>query len=1466
MKITIDNFEQHIPSIIVNRGKRYFLNEQVISAKFKEETNTLYSIVQGSFDYFVEVSFDKGAIVDFSCTCPYANTTQICKHIVASFFHVKSNKLLFEDVHGRKSNLKSDNEIKNDLIQATLEFHQEPRFDNDLRYFQQNFSVLSLKNILRSYKLEDIYPVFISLEDKIPNENLKDYIEIYNDTYNLGRNNIPEILKKLQTSSDSLTKKYFYYSLIKNHIPLNDLDYYNNEFIKYLIITFEDSNKFIKLFRISNMDCFDKIKKYIETNHQESKVIKFFLNAIDLPTIERFLLLETLVDVETIRLFIKHPSFVNIPLDLALYLNEKYDRSLNVETLKLSYNQIVDNIELFKNNLTDVMITYLENVITSRSSNIALKKIDALKLLRLFDENYNYSTIDHVENLAIIHNLVDVDRLFKIKNEGLPQFYKNNYHFNEFYKNFEYTNYQYIIRPNLFSTSENIVVFNSNDDYILTIVANLNYEELSYKNDYHYSIKPEDVINELLYRDISRETSNAFDEFYAKEEVQRKIRNETMIKTKSKNLVFELSSLLMNQPEVILENKVTAQPIISFDDHFNKNDKILRTNENITVGLKVGNDQLYFVKNISNFFNYINEQTFQQYGKRLAFDHNIKSFTSNSQKIIDVLEKNQGYDYYKNNLGVNLSPRRFKELFTYLLGKQIVLYNLTPKEDYEQYDVLNDPYKVLVKVSEDSFDVNLINDLNKYQVKLLKTPYLDLIINVNSKTIGVVNYSSNKIRTLVDFLLDNKEFDTSYVIDDLIKTVIPLIKQEVKLDSSLEGKIEEFAFKADSYFDYDETIDAIKVESNFFEGDKPLAKEELEQHKIYLTNYRNVLKGFNFNEYNLITKQEHIVNFLNADLTPIKEIGNIFVSDVLTNMKIKKLSQVSVNVSLEQNILKTHIESVDLSNQDLSKVLEAYKQGKKYIKLNDNVILTDDEAIKELALFMELNELDFKDIQDGYEKPIYEVFKFEGNDSLELNIEDKLIDVISSIINYKDLEVTEDVKLYDVLKPYQQEGYKWLKTLSNHQLGGILADDMGLGKTLQMITFLENEEFDLSIVICPKSLIYNWANEMIKFNASFKHLVYSGLKDERIVLMDKIVNSKEKTLIITSYDTLRNDIEEFKALQFDTVILDEAQNIKTVNALRTKAVKELNANKRFVLTGTPIENSVYDLWSIFDFILPGYLYEYNKFTKIGSKVHEDDVDTLDFLIKKIQPFILRRIKKDVLKQLPEKQEEVLYATFDGKNRDVYDAYLKDVQNKLVDGPIGGVEILKDLMRLRQLCISPKLVYDNYEDEQLKIEVAKDLINEAISSGHKVLVFSSFVQALELVKENYKDEESYILTGKTPAEERIAMSNEFNKEEATQKVFFISLKAGGTGLNLVGADIVIHLDPWWNVAAENQASDRAHRIGQQNVVTVYKIVMKDSIEERIIELQNKKRDLFDKMIDHDQEISKMTLDDYKFILS
>ena len=1466
MKVTIDNFENQLPTTIVNRGKKYFLNEQVISLKFNEKSNILESIVQGSFDYFVEVIFDKGTIIDFSCTCPYANSTQMCKHIAASLYDVRSNKIIYDDVRGLKNNFKSDYEVLNELIKATIDFHQEPRFDEQLKSFEQNFSIHSLKNILRSYRLEDIYPVFQALEGKIPNEYLKEYIEIYNDSYNLGKSNMPELLKKLQTSSESLTKKYFYHSVIKSQADLNDLHYYNNEFIKYLIITFEESNKFLKLFKISNMDCFEKIKKYIETNPQQSKVIRFFLNAIDLPTIERFLLLETLVDEETIRLFIQHPSFTNIPLDLALYLNEKYDRNLNVETLKLSYNQIVDNIDLFKTNLISVMITYLENVITSRSSNIALKKLDALKLLSLFDENYNYSRVEHVENLAIIHGFISVDRLFTIKNEGLPQFYKNKYHYDEFYKNIDNTNYQFVIRPNLFSTGENIIVFNNNDDYILTIVANLNYEELSYKNDYHYSIDPEDVINDLLHADISRETSNSFDEFYAKEEVERKVRNQAMIKTKSKNLVFELSSLLMNQTEVILENKVTAQPIISFDSHFSKSDKILRTAENITVGLKVGNDQLYFVKNISNFFNYITEQTFQQYGKRLAFDHNIKSFTNKSQKIIDVLEKNQGFDYYKNNLGVNLSPRRFNELFTYLLGEQIILYNLTPEDDYEQYDVLKDPYLVTVKVSEDSFDVNLINDLNKYQVKLLKTPYLDLIINVNSKTIGVVNYSSNKIRTLVDFLLDNKDFDSSYVIDDLIKTVIPLIKKEVKLDSNLEDRIEEFAFKADSYFDYDESLDAIKVESNFFEGNKPLTKEELEQHQIYLKNYRNVLKSFNFNDDNLITKQEHIVNFLNADLNPIKEIGNIFVSEVLTNMKIKKLSQVSVNVSLEQNILKTHIESVDLSNEDLSKVLEAYKQGKKYIKLDDNVILTDDESIRELALFMELNELDFKDIEQGYEKPIYEVFKFEGNDSLELNIEDQLIDVISSIINYKDLEVNDDVNLYDVLKPYQQEGYKWLKTLSNHQLGGILADDMGLGKTLQMITFLENEEFDLSIVICPKSLIYNWANEMVKFNASFKHLVYSGLKEERLVLMDEIVNSNEKTLIITSYDTLRNDIEEFKALDFDTVILDEAQNIKTVNALRTKAVKELNANKRFVLTGTPIENSVYDLWSIFDFILPGYLYDYNKFTKIGSKVHEDDVDTLDFLIKKIQPFILRRIKKDVLKQLPEKQEEVLYATFDGKNRNVYDAYLKDVQNKLVDGPIGGVEILKDLMRLRQLCISPKLVYDNYEDEQLKIEVAKDLINEAISSGHKVLVFSSFVQALELVKENYKDEESYILTGKTPAEERIAMSNEFNREESSQKVFFISLKAGGTGLNLIGADIVIHLDPWWNVAAENQASDRAHRIGQENVVTVYKIVMKDSIEERIIELQNKKLDLFDKMIDHDQEISKMTLDDYKFILS
>ena len=365
-------------------------------------------------------------------------------------------------------------------------------------------------------------------------------------------------------------------------------------------------------------------------------------------------------------------------------------------------------------------------------------------------------------------------------------------------------------------------------------------------------------------------------------------------------------------------------------------------------------------------------------------------------------------------------------------------------------------------------------------------------------------------------------------------------------------------------------------------------------------------------------------------------------------------------------------------------------------------------------------------------------------------------------------------------------------------------------------------------------------------------------------------NYKENIVYIISYDTLRNDLDEFNEYTFNYAILDEAQAIKNMQALKTKSVKRITSLNKLVLTGTPIENSVADLWSIFDFLMPSYLFNYDRFRlEIEKGVLMNDDEAYNRLIIKTKPFILRRKKNDVLKDLPDKVEETISISMSKEQRMLYDAYLLQTRKALnQDASNNKIMVLSMLTRLRQICISPALVVDK-DLESEKINYCLDMVDNLINTDHKVLIFSQFVSALDIIQNELSKRgiEYFIITGDTSSKRRLEMAEEFNKESSKEKVFLISLKAGGTGLNLVGADTVIHLDPWWNVAIENQASDRAHRIGQERKVTVFKLIMNNSIEEKVIELQKNKKEIADRIIsNNDTDISNLSFNDYDYLLS
>ena len=420
---------------------------------------------------------------------------------------------------------------------------------------------------------------------------------------------------------------------------------------------------------------------------------------------------------------------------------------------------------------------------------------------------------------------------------------------------------------------------------------------------------------------------------------------------------------------------------------------------------------------------------------------------------------------------------------------------------------------------------------------------------------------------------------------------------------------------------------------------------------------------------------------------------------------------------------------------------------------------------------------------------------------------------------------------------------------------------MGLGKTLQMITvFLDyknnNKNHKASIVISPSSLVLNWKSEIEKFAPDLKILVISGTSSQRNQLIDKIENYD---VAITSYDLLKRDMEKYeeKNYNFKYIVADEAQYLKNNNTQNAKTIKKLKSETKFALTGTPIENSLAELWSIFDFVMPGYLFSYKKFKTNYEMpiVRDNDKREMEKLKLLIEPFVLRRTKKQVLTELPEKTVTILNNEMNEEQKNIYLSYLMRARNEIQkDIDINGInknhiQILAALTRLRQICCHPGLFIENYNGTSSKLEQCMEIIEEGINAGHKILLFSTYTSIFPFIEEklNEKNIKYFKLTGATKVDERLKLVDEFN-ENSDVKVFLISLKAGGTGLNLIGADMVIHYDPWWNLSAENQATDRAYRIGQKNNVQVYKLITKDSIEEKIYDLQNKKGKLTENMLD------------------
>ena len=625
-----------------------------------------------------------------------------------------------------------------------------------------------------------------------------------------------------------------------------------------------------------------------------------------------------------------------------------------------------------------------------------------------------------------------------------------------------------------------------------------------------------------------------------------------------------------------------------------------------------------------------------------------------------------------------------------------------------------------------------------------------------------------------------------------------------------------------------------------------------------------------------MTGQEAIFNFVSEGLQHLQELAEVYLSNDFKRMTPRK-PKFAGKMRLNGSALELKFTQDDEPAQEILAIMEALARRRRYFRLKDGSFLDlsamDELRVLEISVWLE----NLQALKTGALKlrTDFEAAQAEGAESVAMGDDTIRLQAyracyLQSLLESLGLPIevdektqatvrlltdpgkVQDVKLPDglSLRPYQERGFQWLLALDRLHMGGVLADDMGLGKTVQVIALLmaTRQEGQVSLVVAPTTLTYNWLSELGRFAPDLSVMVLGGSAAQRASQIRHVKEAHDVDVLITSYPLIRQDIEQLTTIEFRFAILDEAQHIKNAGSKGAQAVRQLQAQTRFALTGTPLENGVGELWSIFNFVLPGYLLSYSAFLRR----YQDGTDAED-LRRRISPFLMRRLKKEVLTELPDKIESVFTAQMSPEQAKVYEATMMRLRQR-VDSIVkekgferGRTEVLAAITQLREICCHPSLVLDDYTGTSGKLDMLLDMLPEAIAKGRRVLLFSAFTSMLKILRRELDDAgyETMYLDGDTPAQRRVEMAEQFNAGQG--QIFLISLKAGGTGLNLTGADMVIHYDPWWNPAAEDQATDRAYRIGQTRKVEVIRLVTHASIEEQVVALGQRKKALVDQLI-------------------
>lgn len=931
----------------------------------------------------------------------------------------------------------------------------------------------------------------------------------------------------------------------------------------------------------------------------------------------------------------------------------------------------------------------------------------------------------------------------------------------------------------------------------------------------------------------------------------------------------------------ITRGRVKLEPVMDFD----------YDRRSLRLQFKIGDKRMYIVKNVNDFFDNVKNQTFCRYGKQLEFSHQQSAFTKESLELIALLLESASRGprnplVYEDNRYLTLTPVMADAFLQRMEGSVIWLSgDLSGNLRQEKIKVVREDPTLQVTISGKDEGKKAVLDFQEVlwfkgaeHLYVFKGDQLYVCSEDYHKAVGGILRMSRpkkQVRFRYRYYNYSEEYPRQFELVQsdygyFCATLLPVLHKYMKVvckDIDFDDyHMQEGRYEA--YFSIQEGDILCHAKAIYGEKEHNLltVAELNESYRDIRLEHelRLLLKGY-FPEisadgkaFRLPKDDEKIAELIEYGLGEIRELADVFLSEEFKRIRIAPKLHITAGLSVKGNLLKVSWNVEEMESEEIAKILAAYEKKKKYFRLKSGELLNlKDSGIDVLGKIYENLKPEKQAMLAGEaEVPLYRALYLnnlaeENREQLILKKNEKFIQFMEQFEEARKRKYPLPDKLTAKLREYQLEGFQWLSSLAAFGFGGILADDMGLGKTLQMIAYLCSIQGKTHLVICPASLVYNWEAEFARFAGHLSVCLVVGDAKQRAQLID---DYRKYDVLVTSYDLLKRDVEYYAGKQFGCQVIDEAQYIKNHLTQASKAVRVIESEVRFALTGTPIENRISELWSIFDYIMPEYLYSYRQFRErfeanIMNQVKDDSIEMLH---KMIRPFVLRRLKKDVLRELPDKVEKVVYTRFGEEQEQLYRAVEKNILMNIgkkseKEWQENKLQILAELTRLRQICCAPELLYENYEGGSAKEEACMELVESAVDSGHRILLFSQFTTMLDILAQRLKKKKlrTFMLTGSTSKVARRNLVERFQAGEA--EVFLISLKAGGTGLNLTGADMVIHYDPWWNVAAQNQATDRTHRIGQKNKVTVVKLIARDSIEERILNLQNQKRELADKIL-------------------